>query len=327
MPFLTAYALDRANEWLVSRRLSGRMEPPEGPPVAEYLAGLDAEVHPAPGSRGGLEPVCAGGRLWRAASPWSAAGGRNAQWYAERLAPLPAGRASAVDAAPSLILLHGWLIDRPQLIIYRSWARSAANRGFDVWMPRLPHHLERAEPGEVSGQRCLSPDLVTSLDAVRQAVAEVRELAAWLRRRGAPKIGVWGMSLGGWIAALAAIADPDWDALALWAPVASPVEVLFESKLVELLRDAVVDGGVSKDDLRTPHIGSMSPDSGATRVPRSRVLIVAGAYDRVISPRSVARLARTWNVDVHWVPHGHISLMCSRAPIRDTVAFLQHALC
>jgi hypothetical protein len=108
--------------------------------------------------------------------------------------------------------------------------------------------------------------------------------------------------------------------------VAAPAEVLFESRLVELLRTAVVAGGMSELDLNGPEIGSMTPEAGRTEVPRSRVMIVAGIYDQVISPRSIVRMARRWNVDIHWLPHGHISLMTSRAPIRDTVAFLQKSL-
>jgi dienelactone hydrolase len=222
--------------------------------------------------------------------------------------------------------LPGWLVDRPQLVFYRSWARQAAARGIDVWMPSLPHHLQRAEAGEVPGQRALSPELSTSLDAVRQAVAETRLLAGWLRRNGASSVGVWGMSLGAWVAALAATLDADWDAVALWAPVASPAEVLFESGLVKLLRVAVVDGGLSKEDLLAPEMAPMTPARRAALVPRSQVLVIAGVYDQVVAAPSVVRMARRWNVDVRWVPHGHISLMASRAPIRDTVAFLEKTL-
>jgi dienelactone hydrolase len=225
-----------------------------------------------------------------------------------------------------LILLHGWLLDRPQLIVYRHWARRVAAQGIDVWMPRLPHHMERCEAGEVSGQRCLSPDLRTSLDAVRQAVAETRLLQRALRRRGAPAVGVWGMSLGGWVAALTTTLDAEWDAVALWAPVAAPAEVLFESGLVDLLRTAFVEGGLSREDFDGAEMASMTPELCRGRIPRERVLLVAGAYDQVVSPCSIARIARRWSIDVRWVPHGHISLMASHAPVKDTAEFLRRML-
>jgi dienelactone hydrolase len=321
VPRLTALALDRVNEWLVRWRLGGRLPSHAGDSVVDYLRHLDRAVHPRPASLAPLEPREVTPSAFGAASPWPEAVGRNARWHAERCA----ARGSGDGPAPALILLHGWLIDRPQLVVYRHWARRAAARGIDVWMPRLPYHLERAEPGEVSGERCLSPDLRTSLDAVRQAVAEVRLLARWLRGAGAPAVGIWGMSLGGWVAALAATLDADWDAVAMWAPVAAPAEVLFESRLVELLRDAIVAGGAAAADFDAPEMAAMTPALRRGLVPRSRVLVVAGVYDQVVSPRSVARLARAWNVDVRWVPHGHISLMASRAPVEQTADFLAGA--
>lgn len=321
MPYLTAHALDRVNEWLVQWRLGGRLPADVDSSGLAYLADLGDRVHPDPESLDVLapRPLSSSSPLWRCRSPWPGAEHNNAVWHAEVVA---AGRGRPEPTRPALILLHGWLASRPQLIVYRSWARRVARRGIDVWMPRLPHHIERAAPGEVSGERCLSPRLSTSIDAVRQAVAEARLLARWLRRQGAPTVGIWGMSLGGWVAALAATLDDDWDAAALWAPVASPVEVLFESRLVELLRAAVVDSGLSAEDFAAPEMAWMTPAERDVRVQRERVLLVAGAYDQVISPRSVARIARRWNVDVRWVPHGHMSLMGSLAPVHDTASFL-----
>ncbi|MGD8329014.1 MAG: hypothetical protein PVJ49_06225 [Acidobacteriota bacterium] len=322
MPRLTALALDRANEWVVRWRLGGRLPTHPGDSVVDYLRELDHQVHPQPASLRPLAPREAGPFMFEADSPWPQAVGRNARWRAERRVP----EVSGGGQAPALILLHGWLVERPQLVIYRHWARRAAARGLDVWMPRLPYHLERADPGEISGERCLSPDLRTSLDAVRQAVAETRLLARWLRASGAPAVGIWGMSLGGWVAALATSLDADWEGVAMWAPVAAPAEVLFESGLVELMRDAVVAGGGLAEDFDAPEMAAITPALRRGLVPRSRVLMVAGAYDQVVSPRSVARLARAWNVDVRWVPHGHISLMASRAPVELTAGFLASVL-
>ena len=318
----------------ISSRLSGRLPPHSGASLVEHMRGIGDAIHPSPQALGGFEPEHVSKRLWKAPSPWPGAEGNNKIWYAERFTA-PSGTSSGAggrtpgagqdDPPPAIILLHGWLLDRPQLAIYRSWARHVAKRGIEVWVPFFPYHMRRADPGEVSGQRALSPDLSTSFDMVRQAVAEARLLAGWLRRR-TTRVGIWGMSLGGWVAALTTTLDDDWDAVALWAPVAAPAEVLFESGLVELLREAIIEGGISADDFAAPELAPMTPTRSDTRIHRSKMLVVAGAYDQVVSPRSVARLARRWNVDVHWVPHGHISLMASRGPLRRTATFLERAL-
>jgi dienelactone hydrolase len=334
MPYLTAHFLDRVNEWFVRTRLSGRMSSHCGTSMVEHMKGLGEAIHPSPQTLGGFEPEQVSKLLWKASSPWPGVDGNNKIWYAERFVPRSRASSSAFDQtlgvagnekSPALILLHGWLINRPQLPIYRSWARHAARRGIEVWMPFLPFHMQRAEPGEISGQRALSPNLVDNLDMVRQGVAEARLLARWLRGR-TTRVGIWGMSLGGLVAALTTTLDDDWDAVALWAPVAEPDEVLFKSGLVKFLREAVIQSGVSKDDFAAPEIAPMMPNRSDTKIDPSKMLVVAGDYDQVVSPSSVERLSRRWGIDVHWVRHGHISLMLSRAPVRYTANFLEHTL-
>ena len=334
MPYLTAHFLDRVNEWFVRTRLSGRLSSHCGTPLVEHMQGLGDAIHPSPQTLGAFEPEQVSKLLWKASSPWAGTEGNNKIWYAERFVPRSRTSLDASsqthgtgreEQSPALILLHGWLIDRPQLAIYRSWARHVARRGIEVWMPFLPHHMQRAEPDEISGQMALSPNLPNNFDMVRQAVAEARLLARWLRRR-TTRVGIWGMSLGGLVAALTTTLDDDWDAVALWAPVAEPDEVLFNSGLVGFLRKAIIEGGISEDDFAAPELAPMMPNRSDTRIHPSKMLVVAGKYDQVISPRSVERLSRRWGVDVHWVRHGHISLFLSRASVRYTATFLEHAL-
>jgi dienelactone hydrolase len=331
MPYLSAHLLDRCNEWLVHYRLGGRQRPATGEGMGQALVELAAAGHPSPAAIGRLHPEPAGGDLWQARSPWPRVEGANARWWAARVAPAGSRAPAAVGAdnggrPPALILLHGWLMDRPQELLYRSWARRAARHGIEVWMPRLPFHRERAGPGEISGERCLSADLTTTFGAVTQAVVETRLLATWLRDRGAPRVGLWGMSLGGWVGALAATLDDDWDALALWAPVAEPTAVLWESRLVDGMRAAIVAGGINAADLDSEAFDALTPARRDPLVPRQRTLLVGAIHDQVVAPASIRRLARRWHVDVRWVPHGHISLMLSRASVADTVAFLAAAL-
>jgi hypothetical protein len=67
---------------------------------------------------------------------------------------------------------------------------------------------------------------------------------------------------------------------------------------------------------------NLSPIEHRLLVERQRVMIVAGIYDSVVFPESVAALAQAWGVDVSWQPHGHISLMGSFACTRATTDFL-----
>ena len=65
----------------------------------------------------------------------------------------------------------------------------------------LPLHGARAA-GRRSGAGFLDAHPLATNAAFEQAVWELRRLAGWLRAQGSPALGVYGMSLGGYTAAL-----------------------------------------------------------------------------------------------------------------------------
>lgn len=330
MPYLTSLLLDWGNDYLVHLRLRGREPASDAGALAAYLADPPEPLHPEPSLLEAFEPepLEKGNRgpgRWVCPSPWPDAEGRNGRWIATR-EPAREGRRRIADgSAPVAIIAHGWLMERWQLSLYRRWAWALARRGVEVWMPRLPFHMERTPEGRWSGERFLSSDLVASAEALRQAVAETRALLSWLRSRGVPRVGLWGMSLGGWVAGLVAALEPELAGVALWAPVVSPADVLWKSRVARDLRQGVVAGGLEPGEEGLP-LKQLAPGHFPLAVPRERLLLVGAIHDRIVYADSLAELARTWGVDVRWTPHGHISLMASIRPARATVDFLSSAL-
>ncbi len=353
MPYAIAHLLDWGNDLLVDWRLRGTQDPPDRDEIARYLTVPPDPLFPAPDQLPTFSPARAGtGRAARDASPaaagdgvepmgrragwllreeiweadcsWHGAEGRNARWVASRVPAKGNGRAGP-GSAPAVILLHGWLAVRVHMGHFLRQAWWLAQSGVEVWLPRLPFHLERTPAGTFSGNFCLSADIVRNSEALRQAVSETRALEVWLRSQGTPAVGLWGMSLGGWVASLAATLEGDWDAIALWAPVAVPQQILWEAKLVREIRDAIGRAGIGPPEQKR-WTASLSPVERRLLIERQRVLMVGGIYDSVVFPQSVATLARAWGVDVHWLPHGHISLMGSFASTRTTIDFLARNL-
>ena len=356
MPYAIANLLDWGNDLIVDWCLRGTQAPPDADEIARYLTVPPDPLFPAPdqlpsfspfpaarrGASRGTRPAETGvsveaiGRragwllreeIWEADCPWHGAEGRNATWVASRVPARLPGRAGCapVGSVPAVILLHGWLAVRMHMGHYLRLAWWLAQHGVDVWLPRLPFHLERTPTGTFSGNFCLSADMVRNSEALRQAVAETRVLDAWLRMQGTPAVGLWGTSLGGWVAGLAATLEGDWEAVALWAPVASPQQILRESKLVSEIRKAISRAGISSVEQRRWTV-NLSPIEHRLQVERRRVLMVGGIYDSVVFPQSIVALAKAWGVDVSWLPHGHISLMASFANTRDTTEFLTRNL-
>ncbi len=356
MPYAIAHLLDWGNDVLVELRLRGTQAPPDGDEIARYLAVPPDPLFPAPdqlptfsptptakrGASRGSSPMDEEGRveplgrragwllreeIWEADCPWYGAEGRNARWVASRVPAKLNGRAGCapVGSAPAVILLHGWLAVRMHMGHYLRLAWWLAQHGVEVWLPRLPFHLERTPAGTFSGNFCLSADMVRNSEALRQAVSETWALEAWLRSQGTPAVGLWGTSLGGWVACLAATLEADWDAVALWAPVVSFQQVLWKAKLASQIRDAIRRAGIGPADQRRWTV-NLSPIERSLLIERQRVLMIGGIYDSVVFPQSIAALARAWGVDAHWLPHGHISLMGSFATTRATNDFFARSL-
>jgi hypothetical protein len=356
VPYTIAHLLDWGNEKLVGWYLRGTQSAPDPERIHRYMSAPPETLFPAPrelptfspgpvgkaaAAEGALAEVradapaprgrrigwLASEEIWEAAAPWHGAEEPNARWIASRIPAAGRGRSETEvpGNAPAVILLHGWLAVRMHVGHYLRLAWWLARRGVEVWMPRLPFHLERTPAGTFSGNLCLSADLEGNAEALRQAVSETRALAAWLRERGAPAVGLWGTSLGGWVAGLAATTEPGWDAVALWAPVASAPQVLWGANLVREIRRTVRRSGIRPADEGRWSL-NLSPVERRLMVERDRVFLVAGIYDNVVFPRSIAELARAWRVGVYWLPHGHISLMASFANTRSTIDCLDRLL-
>jgi len=103
---------------------------------------------------------------------------------------------------PSVILLHGWNAELQYRWQFPFLARQLTGAGVNAAMFQLPYHGRRRprEPGAI--QNFISYDLLHMLEATRQALADTRALLAWLAEQGSPSVGLWGVSLGAWLAGL-----------------------------------------------------------------------------------------------------------------------------
>ena len=316
---LQASLIDRVNEWLVALRVWKRQPDVDVARMYAWAENPPQPMHPDPEDHT-LRPWCVGAsgsrELWRAdAVRLSGDINDAAPWVATRIAP------NSGPARAAVIFLHGWLANSMHLRFYQRLVSPLIRQDLEVWLPRLPQHMERTGPESWSGVSAISADLVETAQTLRRAVAEARSLASWLRMRGVRHVGLWGVSLGGWVAAIAATVDPGWDAIVLWEPVVDPVATLWRSRLMAPLREPLRRAGVHPEDDRIA-LDFLVPGDAALLVQRSSVLIIAGHYDDVVPPESVTRLAESWGVGVSWFPRGHINLMSSQQARSMTVNFL-----
>ncbi len=120
--------------------------------------------------------------------------------------------AEAWQKRPVIILLHGGGNFPGHQFRFHWLARRCHRAGFNAATLELPYHFQRRV------RRIESFDHLRTAEAFAQAVAEIRALTGWLLGQGCPSVALFGVSLGGWFAGLAATRDARLNSIVLVVP-------------------------------------------------------------------------------------------------------------
>jgi len=213
--------------------------------------------------------------------------------------------------APVVVLSHGWAHDEVRGL-EKIFVHPLLRAGFSVAIPAHAFHFDRTPAGTYSGEMMVSGDVVLTVEAFRQSVADLSGLVSWLRARSTSsrRVGVIGYSLGGYIAGLLACVRDDLEFLVIAGAGDSVVSPILDTGLgVNVREDLSLSGMDHRENLERAW-GIISPGQHTPRVPQERILLVAGLYDRIMLPRSVDRLREAWGRPaILWEPQGHYSLL------------------
>ena len=127
-----------------------------------------------------------------------------------------------------------------------------------------------------------------------------------LKAAGAPEVGLWGMSLGGWVGGLVLCHEPQLACGWLVQPIPDVATAIWDSEGGWVLRRQMEQRGFDRE--RAERLFPLvCPSHGKLRLAANRVLIVGGAYDSVAPPIKLRRLAEGWG-GAHYreVAQGHI---------------------
>lgn len=171
--------------------------------------------------------------------------------------------------------------------------------GLDVLLPVLPFHGPRA-PG---GRRGTWPgtDPWRSIEGFAQAMFDLRAWNDWLHAEGASLTGTFGMSLGGYTAALFATIDRRHDFAALMIPLAS-------------MGDAYLQHRARRPEPPPPWVGPridrslkvVSPFSRAPLLRPEQVLVLAAGNDGITPAGHAERLRDHFDAPMETFAGGHL---------------------
>ncbi|MFK7741265.1 MAG: alpha/beta hydrolase [Planctomycetota bacterium] len=175
-------------------------------------------------------------------------------------------RLACASGAPraSVILLHGY---SARGLVHRGDGRAFVDDSTEVLLPDAPHHGAR-DDGRLNEIQSLPDELrrAAIYDIAREWSRELPSLAASCRQRGAARIAVVGISMGGF-AALAALHHP--------TPFAAVAAVLAAPELV--------------------NVGKIQPG-------RPPLLLGLAGKDEAVPPESSRRFAASYGAELHEYP-------------------------
>jgi pimeloyl-ACP methyl ester carboxylesterase len=288
--------------WLADPR-SFHADPPllEQPLLRESRAGLNLNAGPLPVER------------MKFASDWSPppdAPGRD-RWL--RYSENATARATVIrhrgGPRPWVVCIHGTEMGRDaDLRAFRA-RKLFDDLGCNLVFPILPLHGPRRVAKE-AGAQFPSLDFIDNVFGLAQAASDVRRILSWIRIQQPLRIGMLGVSLGGYVAAL--VAGLETEPLDCVLPIipATDFPALFRRQSPAELQ-ALLDPVMEQASLVHSVV---SPLRFAPTTPRSRRAIAAGLADKLIDPvEQVAPLWEHWDrPNIHWYSGGHVGHLVRR---------------
>ncbi|MEM1349917.1 MAG: alpha/beta hydrolase family protein [Myxococcota bacterium] len=210
-------------------------------------------------------------------------------------------RSSGASPRPVVICVHGYR-GGYFAMEERVWPVDIfLDAGFDVALFVLPHHGPRMEKGS---KRPLIPsaDVRLTVDAMRQAIFDLRALMQLLERRGVPAVGVAGMSLGGYVTALSATVEPRLAFAIPTIPMASFADFGRDQDTFPGTPSQRRDLYVALEDMTRV----VSPLARPLTLPSAHVLVVAGDVDHVTPKAHAEKLSRHFGARMTTFGGGHL---------------------
>jgi hypothetical protein len=231
--------------------------------------------------------------------------------------PVRVLRRDGASARPWVVCLHGFGMGNSPLDLTLLWANHLHETlDVNVALPVLPFHGPRTQPGH--GQ-LLSTDLMMAVHGISQAIWDIRRLIQRMYRSGAPTVGVHGLSLGGYLAALLAGIEPV-DGIVAGIPFTSMPEMLIHHRAPEQFTD-ILHSDATDNVFRV-----VSPLAIAPLAAPNRRAMFAARGDRFIPGSQSRALQRAWRSPARWYPGGHISYVWSSPTKAFVTDFLRDAL-
>ena len=214
----------------------------------------------------------------------------------------------------TVVALHGFTMGQPRIDAHVLMAAHWFALGLDVVLLTLPFHGCRSpRRASYSGELFGSWHVGRLNEAVRQTIHDLHLVRTWLAEMSAAPVGLLGLSLGGYIAALFAGLCRD---LAFVVPVVPPVWLWdLPMRLFGQRKQLPVPVAELQAAYRVH-----SPLTYPLAIARRRALVIGGRGDQVVPLEHAQALWRHWREPASYWYSGSHSAPFRRGRIMEQIA-------
>ena len=223
----------------------------------------------------------------------------------------------------SVIMVHGW---RSEGFGHfdKLFLKDFKKKAFDLYYYTLPYHLDRQPPCSLySGEYMISADVGGTLQAIQQAIVDLRALVHWIKENKGGKVMLIGISLGGFLTNLTATVEPQIDGLASIMYANALSFSIWKTPPGKYIKNDLVANGFTYQKL-IEYWNIIDPSCYKPLLSREKILLISGKYDKYVWLEDTDKLWQKWQKPKRLVYNcGHAGIVLSRGQIRkDVTAFI-----
>ncbi|MCX6907696.1 MAG: alpha/beta fold hydrolase [Verrucomicrobia bacterium] len=246
-------------------------------------------------------------------SPWTVNNRVNGNYFV--------GRGDDALERPVVLFLHGWNASIAYYLNYCRTGHRLARRDIHCALVNLPYHVRR-KPNRWN-EYFLTENITQTVQAVQQAVIEARIILRWLREHHRGPVGVWGISLGGWIASILACVERELDFAVLMTPAVRLDRQIWDLAFLKAMKASFLKQGASQEDIERI-AAPMLPKFHQPLLERDRILLIEALYDQFLGPETIDELWQAWGQPrIERYQHGHISILMDASVLQTATDFIK----
>ncbi|QWG31432.1 alpha/beta hydrolase (plasmid) [Bacillus mycoides] len=231
------------------------------------------------------------------------------------------------EDTPHVIFVHGWRMDSNERVkkIFHDHMNSLS---WNMYYFTLPYHFEREpEQSLFSGEYMVSAHIERTVQATRQAVADLRTLIKWIKANKKGPLILIGISLGGFITNLTALVEPEIDVLASIFYANRLSYSIWKTNPGKFIKEDLEHHGVTYNDL-IDYWKITEPSQALPKVKKENILLISGKHDLYLHSEDTDYLWKSWERPTRYIyTCGHAGIVLKRKKIAtDTINFIQNRL-